>query len=126
MGCTAAIVLSMGAVTGTTATCMAPRGSSRPGTPRDVPEPQEKILTITHAPIEAIGWPEMTTDFSLAQGVDTANVGVGDRVYFVLIADSDGIYAVTAIGQVARGVPKTGDAELIGEGVIAAMTGRRE
>ncbi len=87
--------------------------------------PQETILTITHAPIEAIGWPEMTTDFTLADGASITDVNVGDRVHFVLVADSDGIYAVKSIGQLDRGAPPTGDSELLGEGVIETIAGRK-
>ncbi len=86
---------------------------------------KETILTITHAPIEAIGWPEMTTDFSLVDEANVADVNVGDRVYFVLVADSDGIYAVKLIGQVDRGVPPTSNSELLGEGVVETIAGRK-
>jgi copper(I)-binding protein/Cu/Ag efflux protein CusF len=84
---------------------------------------QETTLTITHAPIEAIGWPEMTTDFSLADGTDLPNVDVGDRVYFVLVAESDGIYAVKSLDHFDRGRPTTSGTEFLGNGVIEAMTG---
>ena len=90
----------------------------------DATAPQEPVLTITHAPIEAIGWPEMTTEFSLADGADAADVNVGDRVYFVLVADADGIYAIKSVGEVDRGMPPTDDLELLGEGVIETIVGR--
>lgn len=40
--------------------------------------------TLTHAPIDALDWPEMTMSFKVAKGVDLSAFAVGDRVHFLL------------------------------------------
>ena len=100
-------------------------GESRaPAAMHDAITPLETVLTITHDPIEAIGWPEMTTDFGLADGADIADVEKGDRVYFVLIVDSEGIYAISSVSDVERGVPTIRVSEWLGEGIIETIAGR--
>jgi hypothetical protein len=41
-------------------------------------------VNITHRPIEAIGWGEMTMDFATAKGVDLAAFAKADNVHFLL------------------------------------------
>ncbi|HSH29305.1 MAG TPA: efflux RND transporter periplasmic adaptor subunit [Thiohalobacter sp.] len=54
-------------------------------------------LNLTHQPIEALGWPEMTMDFRVAETVDLGGVEAGDRVHFVLTPDGDGGYRISEL-----------------------------
>lgn len=46
--------------------------------------------TITHAPIDALGWPEMTMSFKVAKGIDLSAFAAGDRVHFLLKPSAKG------------------------------------
>jgi len=54
-------------------------------------------LNITHQPIEVLGWPEMTMDFQLADGVDITAVKVGQQVHFTLKKGEDARYRIEQI-----------------------------
>lgn len=43
--------------------------------------------TIAHEPIPALGWDEMTMEFSVGKAVDLAAFAAGDRVHFLLSPD---------------------------------------
>lgn len=47
--------------------------------------PGRSKLTLQHEPIEALGWPSMTMDFTLDDSVDTSQLKVGDRIEFDLM-----------------------------------------
>jgi Cu(I)/Ag(I) efflux system membrane fusion protein len=65
--------------------------------------PEQGKLNLSHDPIPAIGWPDMTMDFKLAEGVSLEGVIKGQKVEFELIEDVDG-YSVKSIRQVNNGV----------------------
>ncbi len=46
--------------------------------------PAHGMLTLAHEPIEALGWPEMTMDFSVDESVDLRDLQPGDHVVFQL------------------------------------------
>lgn len=50
---------------------------------------QAATATIAHAPIESLGWPEMTMAFKVSKGVDLSPFVAGDRVHFLLAARGD-------------------------------------
>ncbi len=54
------------------------------------------MLTLEHDPIEALGWPAMTMDFTVADGVDIGDLKAGDRIRFTLKKDGDR-WVITAI-----------------------------
>lgn len=54
-------------------------------------------LKLTHAPIKALGWPSMTMDFAVADGVDISKVKAGDTVDFDLVRGADGIYMIKTL-----------------------------
>lgn len=54
-------------------------------------------LNLTHEPIKAIGWPAMTMNFAVAEGVDLDALSKGDAVTFTLMRGADGIYMVESI-----------------------------
>jgi Cu(I)/Ag(I) efflux system membrane fusion protein len=58
--------------------------------------PEQGKLTLYHDPIEAIGWPSMTMDFRVKEGVSLEGLGPGDPVMFQLERGEDG-YSVSAI-----------------------------
>jgi Cu(I)/Ag(I) efflux system membrane fusion protein len=66
------------------------------GTVNEVFADSRKV-NITHAPIEALGWPEMTMDFALSDAVDPALIRPGSRVEFTLLKTDSGRYLIDAI-----------------------------
>ena len=58
------------------------------------------MLTLEHDPIEALGWPAMTMDFTVAEGVDISLFKPGDRVRFTLKKEGDG-WRISAIEKAA-------------------------
>jgi len=59
-------------------------------------DPAAGRVSVDHDPIEALGWPAMQMDFTLAEGVPTPDLATGDRVRFTLEQRADG-YRITAI-----------------------------
>ncbi|HEY9197869.1 MAG TPA: efflux RND transporter periplasmic adaptor subunit [Gammaproteobacteria bacterium] len=57
------------------------------------------MLTLDHAPIEALGWPAMTMDFNVAPEVDLSGIKVGERIHFMLEQDEDGAYRIGVIHE---------------------------
>ncbi|VAW78649.1 Cobalt/zinc/cadmium efflux RND transporter, membrane fusion protein, CzcB family, partial [hydrothermal vent metagenome] len=47
----------------------------------------ERKLNITHAAIEALGWPEMTMDFELNDSASLEGIEAGAKVHFTLLKD---------------------------------------
>ena len=43
------------------------------------------MITMQHDPIESLGWPEMTMDFTTMKGVSLKGFAVGDAVEFELM-----------------------------------------
>jgi len=60
----------------------------------------EGVVNITHGPIPALSWPEMTMDLPVAKGVDLGSVQPGDEVRFRVVLGSDQVYRITEIGAV--------------------------
>lgn len=58
-----------------------------------------RMLTIDHAPIEALGWPAMAMDFTVAEGVDLSGIEVGERIHFTLKKGADGRYVIGEIHE---------------------------
>ena len=56
-------------------------------------------VTIAHASIAALDWPEMSTVFALRNGVKLERVGIGEEVRFSLSRGSDGLLSLTKIGR---------------------------
>ncbi len=60
----------------------------------------ERKLNITHQPIAAIGWPNMTMDFRVGKGVDIDSLKVGDSIGFTLKKDeAAGDYVVQSVSK---------------------------
>jgi Cu(I)/Ag(I) efflux system membrane fusion protein len=56
-----------------------------------------RMLTIEHAPIEALGWPAMTMDFNVTERVDLSGMKLGSRIRFTLIPGEQGAYRIDSI-----------------------------
>lgn len=63
--------------------------------------PGEGRLNMSHEPIPAIGWPSMTMDFRVAEGVSTQGLAPGMAVEFDLEEDKDG-FVITGIRPVPQ------------------------
>ena len=57
----------------------------------------ERRLNISHGAIEALGWPEMTMDFELNDGVGLEGIEAGAKVHFTLLKDAEGNYRIDSI-----------------------------
>jgi len=58
------------------------------------------MITMQHDPIESLGWPEMTMDFTTMDGVSLDGLAVGDVVEFELM-EMDDKYLISAINKSA-------------------------
>ncbi len=58
---------------------------------------KKSTVNLTHKPIEAIGWPEMTMDFAVLKPVDLSAFGESENVHFLLKQEKDKSYAITAM-----------------------------
>jgi Cu(I)/Ag(I) efflux system periplasmic protein CusF len=55
------------------------------------------VVNITHGPIPALNWPDMTMDLPVTEDVDLGSVQPGDAVRFRVELGTDQVYRVTAI-----------------------------
>lgn len=60
-------------------------------------DPDEGVVNITHGPIPALSWPEMTMDLPVAEGVELDSVQPGDAVRFRVLLGTDQVYRITAM-----------------------------
>jgi Cu(I)/Ag(I) efflux system protein CusF len=58
---------------------------------------EKGVVNVTHGPIPALSWPEMTMDLPVADGVDLTGVEAGDEVRFRVVLGADQVYRITAI-----------------------------
>jgi Cu/Ag efflux protein CusF len=49
-----------------------------------------RILKLKHEPIEAVGWPAMTMNFDVADGIDLAGLEKGQSIRFILSRSAPG------------------------------------
>ena len=55
------------------------------------------LVNITHEPMPALNWPEMTMDLPVVEGVDLEAIQAGDAVRFRVELGADQVYRITAI-----------------------------
>ncbi|ADC62454.1 copper-binding protein [Allochromatium vinosum] len=55
------------------------------------------LVNITHEPIPALNWPEMTMDLPVAEGVDLETIQAGEAVRFRVELGADQVYRITEI-----------------------------
>jgi Cu/Ag efflux protein CusF len=58
---------------------------------------ENKAVNLTHGPIPALSWPEMTMDLPVASGVALSDVQAGDAVLFRVVLGDDQVYRITEI-----------------------------
>lgn len=56
-----------------------------------------RSVNLSHEPIPAIGWPSMTMDMKVADGIDLSKLKKGDAVTFQLDRGGDGIYMIRSM-----------------------------
>lgn len=58
-----------------------------------------RMVNLTHEPIPALNWPEMTMDLPVAKSVDLGSLKTGEKVTFHLELGDDKKYVITHIMQ---------------------------
>ena len=58
---------------------------------------EERVVNLTHGPIPSLGWPAMTMDLPVAEGVDLSRVQPGDKVRFRVVLGADQVYRITTV-----------------------------
>jgi len=69
---------------------------------------ENRVATIKHDAVPDWGWPEMTMDFNLDEGVDINQLAVGQSLHFEATKQQDGSLSVTGIhvmGMVGKTYP---------------------
>ncbi|WP_420811241.1 copper-binding protein [Desulfosediminicola ganghwensis] len=56
-----------------------------------------RMVNMTHEPIPALNWPEMTMDLPVAKSVDLGSIKAGEQVKFHLELGPDNKYIITDI-----------------------------
>jgi len=56
-----------------------------------------RMVNLTHEPIPALKWPEMTMDLPVAKSVDLGSIQTGEKVTFHLEIGEDKKYVITEI-----------------------------
>ncbi len=69
---------------------------------------EQRKLKLQHEPIEALGWPAMSMDFAVADGVDLSDLSVDDIVMFQL-QQRDDRYLITSIHIMNTDSSNSGD-----------------
>ncbi len=59
-----------------------------------------RTVNLTHDPIPAINWPQMTMDLPVTSRVDLESLSPGDHVHFNLKLGRDDVYRITAMEAV--------------------------
>ncbi|OCQ18980.1 efflux transporter periplasmic adaptor subunit [Pseudoalteromonas luteoviolacea] len=73
----------------------------------------QRVANITHGPVTAWGWPEMTMDFDIGDKVDIATLKVGQELHFKVEQLESGAYLVSEIHIVSE--PSFPTATVLGE-----------
>ena len=71
-------------VAGGAATSSSSQQVSGTGTVRSI-DAAKRVVNLSHDPIPAIGWPQMTMDFTVGPQVDLSTVKPGQAVEFTLV-----------------------------------------
>jgi len=65
--------------------------------------PEHNMVNLSHEPIPALGWPEMTMDFKLLDGVSLDGLKPGQSVEIQLQKDAEGMFIIGEIHSVNGG-----------------------
>ena len=58
---------------------------------------KESKVNLSHQPIKALGWPEMTMDFKVKEGVELNKLQTGQEIHFTLEKSESGNYEISKI-----------------------------
>jgi Cu(I)/Ag(I) efflux system periplasmic protein CusF len=58
---------------------------------------ENRKINVSHDPIAALGWPSMTMDFSVSEGLDLAGITLGKKVGFMLAKGEGGLYLIDEV-----------------------------
>ncbi len=58
---------------------------------------ENKKINLSHEPIPALKWPEMTMDLDVAEGVDLSTLKPEQNIHFHIVLGEDKIYRITKI-----------------------------
>lgn len=78
-----------------------------------------RTVNVTHGPIPVLGWPAMTMDFGLADGIDPAAFAVGGEVSIGIGRDAAGAYVVVTATPATPAAPAA--PEVWSAGVVEAV-----
>ncbi|KTF15272.1 efflux RND transporter periplasmic adaptor subunit [Pseudoalteromonas sp. H105] len=56
-----------------------------------------RMVNISHEPMDELGWPSMTMDFTLAEGMDMQALKAGQTLHFELTKAAEGNYLISGI-----------------------------
>lgn len=62
---------------------------------------EDGSLSITHEPIKALGWPEMTMDFEVANTSLIKGVEAGSMIDFEIVEREPGVWVITSMKAVS-------------------------
>lgn len=60
-------------------------------------DPENRLVNLTHEPIPALNWPQMTMDLPVTTQVDLTAVNPGEHVHFTLKLGRDDVYRIIAL-----------------------------
>ncbi len=85
----------------------------------DTVKMSERKLNITHEPIPSIGWPTMTMDFRIGEGVDIDAMKAGDSINFTLKQDkAAGDYVIESVSKGGAAAAKSKSSGVSAAGVV--------
>ncbi len=61
-----------------------------------------RVVNLTHEPIPALNWPEMTMDLPATRRVELSSFKAGDKVHFMLKKGRDGRFRITSMSPAAE------------------------
>lgn len=70
---------------------------------------ENRMVNLTHAPIPALNWPEMTMDLPVTTRVDLESVAAGDHIHFTLKLGRDDVYRIIEMKTVVMDHDMGGD-----------------
>jgi Cu(I)/Ag(I) efflux system periplasmic protein CusF len=63
----------------------------------DAVDTAKRKITVSHGAIKSLGWPAMTMDFAVSEGIDLSTIKVGTNVNFTLVRGADGQWLVDTL-----------------------------
>jgi Cu(I)/Ag(I) efflux system membrane fusion protein len=80
-----------------------------------------QTVTIDHAPVEALKWPQMIMDFKVLNEENFAALEAGQSLHFEISKQTDGSYPISAIHIMGEVAPNNSETQATVKGVINAI-----